>query len=248
MRIAIVGAGISGLRAALEMTHSRDITIFEKSPGVGGRVATRRADSVQINHGAPKFDRTDILTDDPFAEKYSRFFDFKEGATALPKAMRDDLLNSGVKFMLNTRVASVEDKKIILEDKSFHSFEAMILTAPIPQIMEMVGTEVLPHIEYTKEILFIGARNGQPVIERVPSELVEDLFDLSEEEIRKRFHPPADLALKKWRYSQVKSGSRKLFCKITDRMLIAGDAFDPTGNWDLASAWISGRSAGMFLG
>lgn len=248
MRIAIIGAGISGLRAALEMSHSRDITIFEKSAGVGGRVATRRAEAVHINHGAPKFDRSEILTDDPVAEKYARFFQFQDAATSLPKAMRDDLVKSGVKFLLNTKVARVEDKKVILENQSVQNFEAILLTAPVPQIQEMVGTEVLPHIEYSKEILFIGARNGMAVIEKVPQEMVEELFELSEEEIRQRLNPPADLALKKWRYSRVKSGSRKLFCKITDRMLIAGDAFDPAGQWDLASAWISGRSAGMFLG
>lgn len=247
MRIAIIGAGISGLRAGLELIRDHDVTIFEKSSGVGGRVATRRFDSCEVNHGAPRFDRFELLGNDPFAYKFHSLFRFSKAATALPKAMRDDLLSQGAKLMINTKVTKVEDRKIYLEDRNVLNFEAILLTPPLPQVRDLLGGNVLPVVEYTKEILFIGERNGAPVIHQVPPEIVDDLFDLTEEEIRKRVGADNDLMLKKWRYSRIKTGVRTFFCKITDRMLIAGDAFDPTGTYDMASAWISGRSAGKFL-
>lgn len=57
-RAAVVGAGAAGLTAARVLAEAgRDVTIFEKSRGVGGRMATRRpladAPSFGLDHGAP---------------------------------------------------------------------------------------------------------------------------------------------------------------------------------------------------
>ena len=54
-RIAIIGAGIAGLSLAKLLSGKYDITIFEKSRGVGGRVATRRANPYSFDHGAQFF-------------------------------------------------------------------------------------------------------------------------------------------------------------------------------------------------
>jgi predicted NAD/FAD-dependent oxidoreductase len=55
MHLAIVGAGMAGLSAARELRQRRPdlcITTYEKSRGVGGRVATRRRDGFVFDHGA----------------------------------------------------------------------------------------------------------------------------------------------------------------------------------------------------
>ena len=39
--IAIIGAGISGLIAARNLIQKHNVTIFDKSRGVGGRMSTR---------------------------------------------------------------------------------------------------------------------------------------------------------------------------------------------------------------
>ncbi|ABG31829.1 amine oxidoreductase [Roseobacter denitrificans] len=54
-RIAIIGAGISGLRLAQLLSSKADVTVFEKSRGTGGRMSTRRADVFQFDHGAQYF-------------------------------------------------------------------------------------------------------------------------------------------------------------------------------------------------
>jgi renalase len=55
--VAIIGAGISGLACARSLVdHGFNVTVFEKSRGVGGRTAARRLkDGVSIDHGAQYF-------------------------------------------------------------------------------------------------------------------------------------------------------------------------------------------------
>ncbi len=55
-KIAIVGAGIAGLTLAKQLgTSYATVCIYEKSRGVGGRLATRYNDSYQFDHGCPSF-------------------------------------------------------------------------------------------------------------------------------------------------------------------------------------------------
>jgi hypothetical protein len=52
-RLAIVGAGVSGLAAAWALRDTDiDITLFEKSRGFSGRAATRGGDGIRYDHGA----------------------------------------------------------------------------------------------------------------------------------------------------------------------------------------------------
>lgn len=54
-KIAVVGAGLAGLRLAQRLCSVADVEIFEKSRGLGGRMSTRRADEFQFDHGAQYF-------------------------------------------------------------------------------------------------------------------------------------------------------------------------------------------------
>jgi predicted NAD/FAD-dependent oxidoreductase len=53
-RVAIVGAGLAGLLAAQRIAAGgAAVTVFEKSRGLGGRLATRRTAHGSFDHGAP---------------------------------------------------------------------------------------------------------------------------------------------------------------------------------------------------
>lgn len=53
-RIAVIGAGLSGLIVGARLNAAgRDVTVFDKSRGLGGRLATRRTDFGTFDHGAP---------------------------------------------------------------------------------------------------------------------------------------------------------------------------------------------------
>jgi predicted NAD/FAD-dependent oxidoreductase len=51
-RIAVVGAGLAGLVVAGALGRDHDVVVFEKSRGVGGRMATRYAGAFEFDHGA----------------------------------------------------------------------------------------------------------------------------------------------------------------------------------------------------
>lgn len=56
LRIAVVGAGIAGLAAASALRDAGiDVTVFDKGRGAGGRMARRRHDELQFDHGAQYF-------------------------------------------------------------------------------------------------------------------------------------------------------------------------------------------------
>ncbi len=55
-RVAVIGAGIAGLVTARTLSdHGIEVCVFERSRGVGGRAATRRADALAFDHGAQYF-------------------------------------------------------------------------------------------------------------------------------------------------------------------------------------------------
>lgn len=55
LKIAVIGAGVTGLTVAHHLKNCADVTVFDKGRGVGGRTATRRADPFAFDHGAQYF-------------------------------------------------------------------------------------------------------------------------------------------------------------------------------------------------
>lgn len=54
-RIGIIGAGLAGLVLARGLAERHEVSLFEKSRGVGGRLATRYAGDFEFDHGAQFF-------------------------------------------------------------------------------------------------------------------------------------------------------------------------------------------------
>ncbi|MFK7764391.1 MAG: NAD(P)/FAD-dependent oxidoreductase [Roseobacter sp.] len=54
-RIAIIGAGLTGLHLSRRLSATAHVKVFEKSRGFGGRMSTRRAEAFQFDHGAQYF-------------------------------------------------------------------------------------------------------------------------------------------------------------------------------------------------
>ena len=54
-RIAIIGAGVSGLTVANNLKNHAEITIFEKARSVGGRMSNRHAEPYFFDHRAQYF-------------------------------------------------------------------------------------------------------------------------------------------------------------------------------------------------
>jgi predicted NAD/FAD-dependent oxidoreductase len=74
MRIAILGAGLAGLACARALAAAgARVVLFDKGRAAGGRIATRRAEGVSFDHGAPV-----IVAQDP------RFADSLRAAGVAP--------------------------------------------------------------------------------------------------------------------------------------------------------------------
>lgn len=52
MKIAVIGAGISGLIAASELQKKHDVTVFEKDSIVGGHIKSKTIDFVSKDGSA----------------------------------------------------------------------------------------------------------------------------------------------------------------------------------------------------
>ena len=74
--ISIIGCGISGIFAALHLKKAglKNIRLFDKSRGVGGRLATRRSSEGKFDHGA-QYLKLDDIYDLPLELPTGNFLD-----------------------------------------------------------------------------------------------------------------------------------------------------------------------------
>lgn len=98
LRCAVVGAGIAGLSAARELrARGHDVVVFERAPGPGGRVATRRIEGIDM----PKAARGATLAFDHGAQYFT---------------VRDPRFQAIVDGWLNDRVVGKWDGRVVSFD------------------------------------------------------------------------------------------------------------------------------------
>lgn len=159
LRIAIVGAGLAGLACARVLVEGGlSPVILEKSRGVGGRLATRRADGgLQFNHGAPYLTATDpdfaaLLAEAeaggaaskwranaPAASDAGPWYVGQPGMSGFARHLCRDLdIRTGV----SVSAVSPEGQgwRVTTADQSQH-FDGVILTLPAPQVLRLLGPD-----------------------------------------------------------------------------------------------------------
>ena len=165
-KIAIIGAGLSGLTAAHLLKDCGDVTIFEKSRGVGGRMSTRRAEPYFFDHGAQYFTAktkpfqtfVQPLLDQGIIEKWNaQCVTFDANNIIEKKTWNDDTpryvgvpgMNNVAKFLANdidikgnTRIVSLNhlDKWQLMDEQEqqFIGFDWVISTIPSPQAAQLL--------------------------------------------------------------------------------------------------------------
>jgi predicted NAD/FAD-dependent oxidoreductase len=172
-RIAIIGAGISGLAAARELkANGKDVVIYEKSRAVGGRIATRRHENLVFDHGAQNIKSAGtaldavaraILKEEDFTEitapvclhdgadilpgdassNSERKWSYNGGMTRLAKALAAE---HEIRF--SVRIAQLRETKshIALHDESGAEVgvaDAVIVTAPAGQAADLLQNSEL---------------------------------------------------------------------------------------------------------
>ena len=147
MRIAVVGAGLAGLAAARELVaNGHEAVVFEKSRGLGGRLASRRAEGTVLDHGsrvvaAPLGSRLRDAIDNADADDRVNLdggVAFTGGATRLPK-----LMAAGLDIRLGVRLAALREAATGLElgdeQGNTHGIvDGVVVTAPAPQAADLL--------------------------------------------------------------------------------------------------------------
>ena len=137
IKIAIIGAGLSGLSAAYLLKEYADITVFEKSRGVSGRMSTRRSEPYFFDHGAQYF-------------------------TARTKAFQDfiePLVNQGIIERWNPCYVKFDGNKII-ERKNWSEEEPRYIGSPgMSEISKFLAKDI--NVKINKKIISINyKKNG----------------------------------------------------------------------------------------
>lgn len=166
-KLAIIGAGLAGLMCARKVQDAGlEVSVFEKSRGVGGRMATRRADNgLRFDHGAQYF-----TLRDPHFERYvrkwaaagvvaeweGRIVDLTRGEASPKKRVTPRFvgvpgmnaickhLAADLDIRLQMQVAPPRRERAVwrlqnAQGESLGAFDCVITSAPAPQSAELLA-------------------------------------------------------------------------------------------------------------
>lgn len=146
MKIAIIGAGFSGCNLYDNLKlQFEDITIFEKSRGVGGRLSTKYINDKFIDHGTPflipitedlKSFCSDLVRNKVIKNRYDEFLPINGMNKICKFLINEENLKTNTKII----EAKFIDNKWNLVDENnnnYTGFDKLFLTIPATQILEM---------------------------------------------------------------------------------------------------------------
>jgi predicted NAD/FAD-dependent oxidoreductase len=154
--VAVIGAGMAGLTAARKLAKAGAmVTVFEKSRGCGGRLATRRIDGGAADHGAQYF-----TAREPGFKAWVARAKLEGAAGAWTPRGKDsedewlvglpgmsqlvDALIDGFKVAMEHQVTSIlsVDGRFVLSFKDtgdIGGFERVVVAVPAPQAEALIG-------------------------------------------------------------------------------------------------------------
>lgn len=153
VRIGIIGAGMTGLacaRALAEAGHAP--VLLDKGRGIGGRLATRRADhGLQFDHGAQyvtaksagfraaldELGKAGAVADWDMGDRHG--FVGVPSMNAMAKA-----IGSGLDVRRQVQVSALQESAgewIVSAGDEHMGFDRLIVTAPVPQTIALLGED-----------------------------------------------------------------------------------------------------------
>lgn len=158
IKVAIIGAGMAGSACARTLYQAgMDVTVFEKSRGPGGRMATRRVDDMRFDHGAQYAAASSVAFQSMLLDMVSQgkagmwpapgrdrtYYVGQPGMNAIPKALLD-----GVPVRYGARIEGAHRTDAgwrLLGDveEDDRLVDWVLSTAPAPQTTELFdGTSI----------------------------------------------------------------------------------------------------------
>lgn len=150
----IIGAGMSGLSAAIDLQHNGwKVTVLDKGRGVGGRMSTRRIANGKADHGGQYFSAKtldfqkftqklitqNIATEWQVAGKDFVRYVGKNGMSDIPKFMA-----KGLAIQTGERANKIEKTAggyvVSTESGNTYKADALLVTSPAPQTIELLNS------------------------------------------------------------------------------------------------------------
>ena len=151
MRIAIIGAGMAGLACARRLVGAGlTPVVFDKGRGIGGRLATRRVDGLQFDHGAQYVTARDAGFVAALAGLNGAVGRWDDGSgeqrmvgvpgmSALAHA-----LSNGLDVRQQVRVGTVRADGggwLVQVGDATEPFDRVVITVPAPQLAGLLGQD-----------------------------------------------------------------------------------------------------------
>ena len=149
-KIAIIGTGLSAIFSAIHLRKNTDleINLFDKARGLGGRLATRRAEGGKFDHGAQYFsiERINNLPEIQMLinegvinniEDKDIYFS-PDGMTNIAKKLLLDF-NIFKEHKLVSIDKENENYKLFFENGSTFNSDYIIMSCPMPQSLEILN-------------------------------------------------------------------------------------------------------------
>lgn len=206
MRVGIIGAGLSGLAAAVTLREAgHEVVVIEKSRGVGGRIASRRVEGTVVDHGVPVLptagpvvDRARGLPDAELVAVGDDAVACRSGLTRLAKLLAD-----GVDVVLGVRIAALraagERWELAGEQGNTHGIvDAVVVSAPAPQAADLLErspgqaarAQLLRSVRYAPAIMLLAGLRIPAPQRLEPFEPAHPIERIVAENVKGR--PPVD--------------------------------------------------------
>lgn len=197
MHLAIIGAGVAGLAAAyrLQRQHAgTTVTILEKSRGVGGRAATRRAHDAVFDHGAQyikganaeinnllgellphatladirlpvwTFDGRGTIREGDPQQNAGPKWTYRDGIARLATELARNL---DIRFATEIRRLAQANESYILfdaDDTIVAAADAVLFTPPAPQTQAIIAASALPAAAQTTLLAELARATYRPCL------------------------------------------------------------------------------------
>ena len=153
-------AGLSAARILTQKGH--EVSVLDKGRGVGGRMSTRTIENAKADHGAQYFSvkttefqaliselqSENITAEWHLAQRDNVRYVGAKGMNTIPKK-----LASTLNVLVNEKVILIENNIVKTESGGVYEFDNLIITIPIPQIIDLFHNSKIEFSENDKSVL-----------------------------------------------------------------------------------------------